>query len=235
MSVFKFKQFNLVQRESAAKLTTDATIFGAWLPFEDRMKSALEIGTGTGILSLMLAQRSALSILALEIERKAFIESQYNFHHSPWTDQLSVIHEDFNQFQTDEKYDLIFSNPPFFTDNLQSAFNSAKNTAYHTNHLSLQNLASGISKLLSDRGKASIMLPEHEMGKFVYLMQNLGLYVHHSLNIHHNINKPALRVIHEFAKHEISEPKKQKIYIRDEINNFHPEYIKLLQPYLTIF
>ncbi len=235
MSVFQFKQFSLVQKESAAKLTTDATIFGAWLPIENEMKSALEIGTGTGILSLMLAQRSKLNLQAIEIEEHAYREAQNNFLSSPWSDRLKAIHKDFKHYRSDNKYDLVFSNPPFFTNSLQSDINSDKNTAYHTNQLSFKDISKGINQYLKDLGKAYVMLPEYEMGLFSDLLRQNGFHIHYTLFIHHNIYKPALRVIHGFSREKISSSREDKIFIRDENNDFHPEYVKLLKPFLTIF
>lgn len=235
MSIFQFKKFTLKQSDSAAKLTTDATIFGAWLPLETGMKSALEIGTGTGILSLMLAQRSDLNLLALEIEESAYNEATQNFESSPWSNQLEVIHQDFTQYISNERFDLIFSNPPFFTNNLQSSINSGKNMAYHTDKLSFANLANGINRYLKATGKAYIMLPQYEMGLFSTLMQQRGFYIQSSLSIHHNSNKSALRVIQCFSRDQNPQVKVEKIYIREENNDFHPEYMKLLKPFLTIF
>ncbi len=235
MSIFQFKQFSLKQFDSAAKLTTDATVFGAWMPIENDVQNALEIGAGTGILSLMLAQRFTFVINAIEIDEKAFLEAQSNFHTSPWGDRLNIVHQDFKKFTSDKKYDLIFSNPPFFTKNLQSPKNPEKNTAYHTNQLSLQDLAEGVNQHLGKNGIAYIMLPPYEMGQFEKIMDSLGLLVSHSASIHHNAQKPALRTIHAFTRSEKMETEIKKLYIRDEKANFHPNYVQLLKPFLTIF
>ncbi len=235
MSLFQFKQFTLRQTDSAAKLTTDATIFGAWLPLDNGMTTALEVGTGTGILSLMVAQRSALQIQAIEIDEAAFNEAQYNFVSSPWAHQLQAFHMDFNLFASDKKFDLIFSNPPFFKNSLQSSTNIGKNIAYHTNHLSFEQLTVGINRYLTENGKAYVMLPAYEMELFQNLMEEEGFHILHTLSIYHNKNKSALRVIHGFSKDRNIHLKEEKIYIRDEKNEFHPEYVKLLKPFLTIF
>lgn len=239
MSVFQFKQFSLSQADSAAKLTTDATIFGAWLPFSAKIKQALEIGTGTGILSLMLAQRAGFKIDALEIEKKAYNEAAQNFKNSPWSSRLQAHNVDFKVFYTnpenENKYELIFSNPPFFTKNLQSPTNKEKNTAYHTDSLSFNQLAKGISLILRDAGEAFVMLPAYEMDLFEREMMLQGFLVNKTLRIHHNLNKPALRVVHAFSKIKVEKPAEEILYIRDENNEFHPLYAQLLQPFLTIF
>jgi tRNA1Val (adenine37-N6)-methyltransferase len=239
MSVFQFKQFKLNQTDSAAKLTTDATIFGAWLPFSSTVKQALEIGTGTGILSLMLAQRSDIKIEALEIEERACAEAVENFNCSPWKSKLKASHIDFRLLYeysgNQNKYDLVFSNPPFFTKNLQSPSNKEKNLAYHTDSLSLAQLACGIALILKKSGEAFVMLPSYEMTLFENEMKLKGLFVNKTLKIHHNLNKPSLRVIHGFSEMKVAKPEEEVLYIRDENNEFHPRYAQLLQPFLTIF
>ncbi|GAA5026724.1 tRNA1(Val) (adenine(37)-N6)-methyltransferase [Marivirga lumbricoides] len=239
MSIFQFKEFTLKQTDSAAKLTTDATIFGASLPFSENVSAALEVGTGTGILSLMLSQRGRFAIDAVEIEERAYNEASLNFQRSPWANRLQAHHVDFNLFyaaaKNKNKYDLVFSNPPFFTKNLQSPVTREKNTAYHTNTLSFKELATGISLVLKDSGEAFIMLPAYEMTLFVDEIKMQGFSISHILKIHHSLNKPALRIIHGFSKHETEKPAEKVIYIRDENNEFHPGYIELLKPFLTIF
>ncbi|MBK6263654.1 methyltransferase [Marivirga sp. S37H4] len=235
MSIFQFKQFTLTQSDSAAKLTTDATIFGAWMPVEANVQNALEIGAGTGVLSLMLAQRFPFEIEAVEIDEKAFLEAKRNFLNSPWSNRLTVVHQDFKRFNSNKKYDLIFSNPPFFTKNLQSPKNAEKNTAYHTNQLPLQALSDGINEHLTKDGTAYIMLPTYEMGQFEKLMKQHGLLVTRSATIHHNHQKAALRIIHAFSRSEKKDDEIKKLYVRDENSHFHPDYIQLLKPFLTIF
>ncbi len=234
--IFRFKQFNIQQRASAAKITTDATIFAAWLPVSNVARSALEIGAGTGVLSLMLAQRfPELSITAVEIDEKAFAEARQNFEQSPFAARLSIAHTSIQQFKPDVLFDVIFSNPPFFTNNLQSVSNKARNTAYHTNKLNFEELAISIEVNLATAGSAFIMLPIYESRLMEAEMNRRGFALHQSLLIKHNQVKNPLRKINEFKRAETKHPQVQSIVIRDADGSFSEAYSRLLAPFLTIF
>ncbi|MGI9526697.1 MAG: tRNA1(Val) (adenine(37)-N6)-methyltransferase, partial [Weeksellaceae bacterium] len=113
MSIFKFKQFNVEQKLSAAKVGTDGVLLGAWVNLDPTPSKILDIGTGTGLIALMLAQRSPLSyITALDIDKDAIVEASLNFENSPWPDRLNAVHTSLQAYNTEEKFDLIISNPP---------------------------------------------------------------------------------------------------------------------------
>ena len=115
MSIFRFQQFTVIQKQSAMKVCTDAVLFGAMAPVSCGDK-VLDIGAGTGLLSLMMAQLGAAQVTAVELTEQAYEEAQLNFANSPWTDHLVAVHQDIQSFSTAEKqqYDLIICNPPFF-------------------------------------------------------------------------------------------------------------------------
>ncbi|SMG33006.1 tRNA1Val (adenine37-N6)-methyltransferase [Marivirga sericea] len=237
MSVFQFKEFLVDQKQSPAKITTDATVFAASIQTSSNFKRALEIGTGTGVLSLMLAQRfHQAQIDAVEINPVAFEESKRNFKNSKWESRLKVLLADFKQYRTNHKYDLIFSNPPFFHNNLQSQTNQGKNTAYHTNHLSFNSLATGLDQNLAEAGEVHIMLPSYEMSLFEEEMKSLGFQCTRSTALRHQVESKIIRFFNVFERGK-TEIKKEtaEIYLRDENNNFHPSYIKLMKDFLTIF
>lgn len=237
MSIFQFKEFSVQQKNSPAKITTDATVFAASLQVTKNVESALEIGTGTGVLSLMLAQRySDLKIDAVEINPIAFKEAQNNFKDSKWNNRLRAYLIDFNNFESEDKYDLIFSNPPFFQNNLQSETNHGKNTAYHTNQLSFEALAKGIDLNLIERGEAHIMLPPYEMTLFEKEMNAIGFQCKRKIELRHQSESKVIRLFNTFDRAEGGlEIEKEVIIVRDENNNFHPSYIKLMKGFLTIF
>ena len=237
MSIFQFKEFSVHQQNSPAKITTDATVFAASLQVTKKVESALEIGTGTGVLSLMLAQRySDLKIDAVEINPIAFKEAQNNFKDSKWSNRLRAYLIDFNNFESEDKYDLIFSNPPFFQNNLQSETNHGKNTAYHTNQLSFEALAKGIDLNLIERGEAHIMLPPYEMTLFEKEMNAIGFQCKRKIELRHQAESKVIRLFNTFDRGEGGlERGKEVIIVRDENNYFHPSYIKLMKGFLTIF
>ncbi|WNB17307.1 tRNA1(Val) (adenine(37)-N6)-methyltransferase [Marivirga arenosa] len=237
MSEFIFKKFTVRQKDSAAKITTDATVFATQLEIPDKVNRVLEIGTGTGVLSLILAQRfENIHIDAIDINEKATNEARYNFNNSVWHERLNAVNVDFKQFNNDSKYDLIFTNPPFFNNHLQSKSNQAKNTAYHTDQLSFHDLAKGIELNLADGGELHIMLPEFEMKLFEMEINKLGFNCFKSVCLMHKPNSKTIRLFKSFKREEISTKiQNGKIYIRDENNNFHPFYISLMKDFLTIF
>ncbi|MGM0581095.1 MAG: tRNA1(Val) (adenine(37)-N6)-methyltransferase [Bacteroidota bacterium] len=237
MSIFQFKKFSVQQKNSPAKITTDATLFAASLQIAPNVNTALEVGTGTGVLSLMLAQRfSDLKIEALEINPVAYEEAHYNFENSNWNARLNVALADFNEFESQHKYDLIFSNPPFFKDNLQSKTNHGKNTAYHTNQLSFEALAKGIDLNLAENGEAHIMLPYYEMSLFEKEMNKVGFQCKRKIELRHQAESKVIRLFNIFERGEEGiNIEKEVIIVRDENNDFHPSYIKLMKDFLTIF
>jgi tRNA1Val (adenine37-N6)-methyltransferase len=237
LSVFRFKQFSVEQKQSPAKITTDATVFASSLKIPADVKRVLEIGTGTGVLSLMLAQRfSGIEIKAVEINPKAYTEADMNFRNSKWNARLKAILADFNEFESEHKFDVIFSNPPFFKNNLQSQTNHGKNTAYHTNQLSFESLAKGIDLNLTQDGELHVMLPFYEMSLFEKEMSAIGFRCNKSTELRHQAKSKIIRVFNVFGRGEGLRKKDiEKIILRDENSNFHPSYIQLMKDFLTIF
>ena len=174
---FKFKEFNIHQDQCAMKIGTDGVLLGAWTSLKNNPNSILDIGTGTGVIALQLAQRShAETIDALEIEDNAFEQAVENFENSPWGDRLYCYHTSLKEFddQIDDKYDLIVSNPPFYNDDFQS-INAARNAARFTDSLSFDELLKSVSKLLSDEGIFTVIIPFKEEDNFIILSKKYGL------------------------------------------------------------
>ena len=160
---FRFKQFTVFHDRSAMKVTTDACLFGAWCAEEvqnSRLKisSLLDIGTGTGLLSLMVAQKSKVKIEAVEIDGEASLQAAENVEGSPWKEKIVVTCGDILLFQPATGYDAIISNPPFYEKELASQ-KQEKNLAHHSSHLSLSQLLASIQRLLTSEGIFFLLLP----------------------------------------------------------------------------
>ncbi len=156
--VFRFKQFSVKHSQSSLKVTTDAVLLGAWVD-KSTATHILDIGTGSGILALMMAQKyQDATIDAIDIDTASIEEATFNFSQSTWSKRLSAIHVDFKEFHTSEKYDLIICNPPYFVDSLVSP-NAQKAVAKHTLSLDYESLVDGIARLLTDEGIAYVVLP----------------------------------------------------------------------------
>lgn len=176
---FKFKQFTIEQDRSAMKIGTDAVLLGAWSPIPKNIFSVLDIGAGTGILALMLAQRSnAEQIDAIEIDEDAYEECVDNFENSTWSDKLFCYHAGLDEFleeMEDESYDLIISNPPFYTDEYKSD-TEKRNLARFEDALPFEELIESAANLLSEFGTFSVIIPYKEEEKFIQIAKEFQLY-----------------------------------------------------------
>lgn len=175
-SFFKFKQFTVWHDKCAMKVGTDGVLLGAWAPV-DAASRILDIGTGTGLVALMLAQRTlpTTSITALEIDNSAAVQARENATLSPWNDRIEVIEGDFNCFQSENKFDLIVSNPPYFVDSLACP-SGQRSLARHNDSLSYQDLLKGASQHLEDKGVFTIIIPMDVANSVVESALSYGLY-----------------------------------------------------------
>lgn len=174
---FTFKEFSVNQDRCAMKIGTDGVLLGAWTSIKHAPDSILDIGTGTGVLALMLAQRSfAETIEALEIDGDAFEQAAENFENSPWGDRLFCYHAGFMEFveEIDDQYDLIISNPPFYSEDYKTD-NTQRDLARFTDALPFDHLLYGTSKLLSENGTASFIIPYSEEDIFLAIAEKVNL------------------------------------------------------------
>lgn len=160
MNTFHFKQFSLVQQQAGMRLSSDAVLFGAWAG-EENPQTLLDVGSGTGVLSLMLAQRFPVTkIYAIEIEEGACKDAALNFRNAPWSNRLHLIEDDFLAHRFQESFDLIVSNPPFFdAEKSKISPASRRNLARIDNALPLTKLVKKAAELLTAQGKFSLILP----------------------------------------------------------------------------
>ena len=196
---FKFKQFTINQYRCAMKVGTDGVLLGAWANCENA-KTVMDIGTGTGLIALMIAQRSKAMIEAIEIDQEASIQAQENVDKTMWADRIKIINQSFQTFQvsTDNKYDLIVSNPPYFQNSL-FAPDQKRTNARHNSNLELEELIVGAKKLLSNDGKLNVILPYLEGNMFNVKAAELGLYCIRQTKVLAKPNRDPKRLLLEFA------------------------------------
>ena len=231
---FQFKQFIIQQDKTAMKVCTDACLLGAWVANKIENKdivpqNILDIGCGTGLLSLMLAQKTNAIIDAVEIDENAFVQATENTAISKWENQINVFNEDIVRYTSAKKYDLIICNPPFFNNQLKSN-NDDRNIAMHATQLSFVALAKAVKNNLSENGKAALLLPYNIVNEFAAIMENEQLYLNEELNISHSTVHPFFRSVLLFTC--IKEKQTQNtISIRDKGDKYSAEFKMLLKDY----
>jgi len=230
-SVFNFKQFSIYQHKAAMKVCTDACIFGSSIAVEGA-NSVLDIGAGTGLLSLMIAQRSDAAITAIEIEALACEQAQENIAASPWSSKICAIHTDIQSFaaSTTARFDLIVSNPPFFQNNLRSELH-ARNAAKHNESLSFEALAIAINTLLSADGKCWILLPDYEEFLFADLLKQQKIYKYSQLLVRQRAHEKTFRIISQFGREIPETVVENELYIYNNEQIYTDEFIFLLKDY----
>jgi len=234
-TLFKFKEFSIHQDKTAMKIGTDAVLLGAWVFLENEIDSILDVGSGTGIIALMLAQRSfALTIDAVEIDNDAYEQTVTNFENSNWGDRLYCYHSSFQNFadeiaEEDETYDLIISNPPFYTDEFESK-NDARNKARFTTSLSFNELLKGVSKILSKKGKFAVIIPFKEEQGFVKLAKENNLFLNRVCHVKGNPSSAFKRSLLEFS-FEDKKLIKENLTIEIKRHQYTDEYINLTKDF----
>jgi tRNA1Val (adenine37-N6)-methyltransferase len=202
---FRFKQFTIIQERSAMKVGTDGVLLGAWTKVP-QAGSILDIGTGTGVIALMLAQRSVNAIVTgIEYDMEAAREATENAENSPWSNRLNMLHISFQDFYKTcpAKFDLIISNPPFFI-NSRKPKEGKLSAAKHNHLLPLDDLALGIANLLSDDGIFSLILPAISVPLFQKSAEKYGLFSVRETVVRPNNMKIAHRYLMEFRKHKMA-------------------------------
>ncbi len=234
--MFQFKKFVVNQEKSAMKIGTDAVLLGAWTPIENNLFTVLDIGAGTGILALMMAQRTnAQQIDAIEIDENAYEECVENFENSTWSDTLFCYHAGLDEFmeEPEDEYDLIISNPPFFTENYFSD-NEKRDLARFENALPFTDLIEAADLLLSENGIFSIIIPFKEEAKFIDLCASVHLFPFKITRVKGTATAEIKRSLMAFSRFE-------KTVIMDELiieisrHVYTPEYIDLTKDFYLNF
>jgi tRNA1Val (adenine37-N6)-methyltransferase len=233
---FAFKQFLIKQDKCAMKVGTDAVLLGAWV-IPNGSKQILDIGTGTGVVALMLAQKTQATIDAIDIDEDAFSQAKQNVNESKFISQISVIHTSLQNYSksTNKTYDLIVTNPPYFEQSLKST-DEQRSFARHADVLPFEELIDGVIKLLNVKGKFCLILPTLEAEKFRIMAQKKGLFLSKLLRVKSKINKDSDKrhlMQFEFTPTEFSE---QTIAIElDERHHYTDDYKELTKDYYVNF
>ncbi|MGI9552624.1 MAG: tRNA1(Val) (adenine(37)-N6)-methyltransferase [Aurantibacter sp.] len=229
---FRFKQFTVEQDRCAMKIGTDAVLLGAWTSLERNPDSILDIGAGTGIIALMLAQRSiAKTVDAIEINEDAYEQCVENFEVSDWADRLFCYHTGLDEFvqEIEEKYDLIVANPPFYLEEVSSG-NTSRDNARQNSSLPFDELLEGVSILLSIDGLFSTIIPFKEEESFIALASQSGLFPKRTTRVKGNPSSETKRSLLEFSLQkkvcEIDE-----LVIEIERHQYTAEYIELTEDF----
>lgn len=228
---FRFKKFTINQDRCAMKVGTDGVLLGAWV-HTNGAKKILDIGTGTGLIALMLAQKSTASIDAIDIDKDAYDQAKENVKNSEWKNRIHVYHSSLQHFAnfSKNKYDLIVSNPPFFAD-AYKAGTEARNIARHTDEtLSFNDLITGVKNLLQPDGKFCVILPFKEGNDFVEKAEADNLYIQKLTRVKTKTKKQEKRLMIEFGLQK-SNPLEDDIVIQEEDLSFTKEYIELTKDY----
>lgn len=217
------------------KVTTDACLFGAWVATEvHKLTSSqvhlLDIGTGTGLLSLMMAQKTEGQIEAVEIDAAAAEQASENVAASPWSKRIQVLQQDVLQWQTARQYDCIFSNPPFYQNEIKSA-KDQKNIAHHDEGLTLAELLPFIKNHLTEEGRFFLLLPAKREKEAEALLKSNGLFLQQKVSVQQTLKHQPFRLMIQGRRKKVAAVTEQAIHIKNEADAYTPEFISLLQDY----
>ena len=229
---FQFKQFTVQQENCAMKVCTDACLFGAYVADQVKTKAAatiLDIGTGTGLLSLMLAQKVPAMIYTVEIDEAASQQAKENFQQSPWKERLTLFNADVLQLFTEKQFDCIISNPPFFENDLKSS-DKNKNAAKHDTALTLEQLLATVLKLLNDDGSFAVLLPYHRVEECILSAEKIGLYLNKKVLVKQTEKHEYFRGILFFSRLQSSFAE-EEISIKTDNDKYSMRFAELLKDY----
>jgi tRNA1Val (adenine37-N6)-methyltransferase len=227
---FHFKKFTVCQDKCAMKVGTDAVLLGSWVDAHDA-KTGLDIGTGTGIIALMIAQKTTAMIDAIDIDENAVMQAKDNVSESPWKDRINVRHISLQDYchESKTKYDLIVSNPPYFDETFKPA-EEGRNNARHTDNLSFEDLANGVRLLLNEEGKFYVILPLTEGTLFIEKMKVEGLFLNELVNVKPKIDRPVKRLLMQFSFHRTPLITGELVIHHDD-QSYSDDYVELTKEY----
>ncbi|OIQ21716.1 MAG: tRNA (adenine-N(6)-)-methyltransferase [Flavobacterium sp. MedPE-SWcel] len=235
MSSFQFKQFTIQQDRCAMKVGTDGVLLGAWATVNHNPFSVLDIGAGTGLIGLMIAQRSnAEQVDAIEVDDDAYEQAVDNFENSPWGDRLFCYHAGLDEFaeemQNEEEYDLIVSNPPFYNEDYTTG-DEQRDKARFTTSMPFDELAEATSVLLSDNGVFNVILPYKEETPFIAIAKQFGLSPFKITRVKGTPETEIKRSLIAFKKQESETIETDELIIEITRHQYTPEYTALTKDF----
>lgn len=225
-NMFEFKQFTIQQDKCAMKVGTDGVLLGAWTPIDRPIDTILDIGSGTGLLALMMAQRTnAQEIDAIEIDQEAYIQSVENFEASPWADRLFCYHTDLETFanEMDQTYDLIISNPPFFTEDTNSQ-DPKRDLARNEQSLPFELLVEAVEYFLAPQGIFSVIVPIGQEEKIMHLAAQYHIYPFKVTRVKGTEDTPIKRSLIAFSRDLINQIPLNDLVLEEKRHTYTAEY-----------
>jgi len=229
---FQFKEFSIQQDKTAMKVGTDGVLLGAWVQLKPEYFSTLDIGAGTGLIALMLAQKSNAEVIdAIELNDEAYEQAVGNFEASDWGDRLFCYHASLQEFvdEIEDEYDLIISNPPFYTSTYKE-LSEDRAMARHTESLTYEDLLAGTSKLLSEIGSCAFIIPFSEEDKFLKIASENKLFPNRITRVKGTETSTIKRSLLQLSFQE-AEIETNELVIEIERHKYTQDYIDLVQDY----
>jgi tRNA1Val (adenine37-N6)-methyltransferase len=229
---FRFKKFTVYHDKCAMKVGTDAVLLGAWAD-TSFCRNILDIGTGTGIIALMLAQRSQATVEAIDIDKEACVQATENAAASPYTERIKVVHAscaDFAASNQQKRYDLIVSNPPYFINSLKCPDNK-RTVARHTDTLLLSDLIREAQTLLSPSGRIALVLPYERLEEVKALASANHLYICRQTEVIPTPGAAPKRLLVELSTTEENIKNRDTLTIEEARHQYTPEYIALTKEF----
>ncbi|GAB5417771.1 MAG: methyltransferase [Crocinitomicaceae bacterium] len=229
MSVFRFKQFSVKQERSAMKVGTDAMLLGS-LVLETNPRKILDVGAGTGVIALMMAQRfTEAEIVAVEIDAASFLEAQENFQNSCWANRLNAVQCNFLEFHPKNSFDCIVSNPPYYQSRLENN-DARKSQARHDSALPMEQMIAKVSELLSDAGSFWVIVPSEVASAWITASSSAGLHLSSNVSILGKEGGTVKRQVLQFVKGE-TKLTDSVFTVRKLDGSYSDDYIELTQEF----
>lgn len=228
-SYFKFKQFTIEQSDCAMKVGTDGCLLGGWFNCSES-KRVLDIGCGTGLITIMVAQRNNAEITGIEIDSKAAVQARINADNSPWGERIAIVHGDLLEYTTEQRFDHIVSNPPYFVNSLKCD-DTSRTLARHSDSLDCRQFFRKCAELLSSDGRVSIVIPCDIMNEWKTAALELNLHPARTTFIKTTPKKAAKRVLIEFRFNTQDENKESTLVLENSPGEYSDDAKKILSDF----
>ena len=222
---FNFKQFSINQDKAAFRVGTDGVLLGAYADVTGA-KRILDVGTGTGLIALMIAQRCDADIFAIEPDHDSYLQSCENINRSRWADRIAVIESTLQEFEDKKTFDLIVTNPPYFSDSIRNP-DTRKAIARHNDTLTSDDILKNSSRLLTENGKLQLIMPFSEGNVFIAEAADYGFYCHDILRIKPLPTSEIRRLIIAFGRNKQRPAEKFLTIEHGKRHDFTEDYKKL--------